>query len=59
MANKEENMIQISQESYKINLASKETNTLQGDGVAIYGEPIPVHRIILCNHLRKVASGWK
>ena len=32
MANKEDNMIQISPESYKISLASKETNTLQGMG---------------------------
>ena len=32
MANKEDNMIQISPESYKISLASKETNTLQGGG---------------------------
>ena len=35
MANKEDNMIQISPESYKISLASKETNTLQGDGVTM------------------------
>ena len=28
-------MIQISPESYKISLASKETNTLQGDGVTM------------------------
>ena len=37
MANKEDNIIQISPESYKISLSSKETNTLQGgwgyDGV--------------------------
>ena len=32
MANKEDNMIQISPESYKISLASKETNTLHAGG---------------------------
>ena len=45
MANKEDNMIQISPESYKISLASKEINTLQGDGVTM-GYSVSYYRSI-------------
>ena len=45
MANKEDNMIQISPESYKNSLASKETNTLQGGGVTM-GYSVSYYRSI-------------
>ena len=45
MANKEDNIIQISPESYKIRLSSKETNTLQADGVTM-GYSVSYYRSI-------------
>ena len=44
-------MIQISPESYKISLASKETNTLQGDAVTI-GYSASYYRSIMDDRMR-------